>query len=90
MLNSVYYLKKEKKISKIVNIKIKKNINTKIKKDDFGFIMLRHVRCKKSNKLWIHSINCISKFYPEIKIIIIDDNSNYKFVTKKNSIIHLL
>lgn len=49
---------------------------------DIGFIILRHVNNELSNKYWIHCINCIRRFYPENKIIIIDDNSNYDFVTK--------
>ena len=41
--------------------------------------MLRHVNNKLSNQYWIHCIQCIRKFYPENKILIIDDNSNYDF-----------
>jgi len=48
----------------------------------FGFIMLRHVNNIETNKLWLHSYNCIRKYYPENIILIIDDNSNYNFITK--------
>lgn len=48
-----------------------------------GFIMLRHVNNTETNKYWIHCYNCIRKYYPENKILIIDDNSNYKFVTNE-------
>ena len=48
-----------------------------------GFIMLRHVNNEETNQYWIHCYNCIRKYYPENKILIIDDNSNYKFVTNE-------
>lgn len=48
---------------------------------EIGFIILRHVNNVKTNKYWIHNIECIRKHYPENQILIIDDNSNYKFVT---------
>lgn len=48
-----------------------------------GFIILRYVNSKKTNKLWIKSYDCVRKFYPRNKIIIIDDNSDYKFITAK-------
>jgi hypothetical protein len=46
-----------------------------------GFIMLRHVNNELTNKYWIHCYKCIRNFYPENKIIIIDDNSDYKYIT---------
>jgi hypothetical protein len=46
-----------------------------------GFIILRHVNNDITNKYWIHSYNCIRKYYKENKILIIDDNSNYNFIT---------
>lgn len=49
---------------------------------DFGFIILRHVNSKKTDYYWKESYKCIRKFYPDAKIIIIDDNSNYKLVSK--------
>ncbi len=49
-----------------------------------GFIILRHVKCEVTNKYWIKCYNSIRKYYPENNIMIIDDNSNYKFVTKPN------
>jgi hypothetical protein len=42
--------------------------------------MTRHVNSETTNHYWNQSIKCIRKFYPETKIIIIDDNSNYDFV----------
>ena len=48
---------------------------------DVGFIILRYVNNENTNKYWIQCYKCIRKFYPEIKIIIIDDNSNYQYIT---------
>lgn len=48
--------------------------------NDFVFIMTRHVNSETTNKYWIESYKCIRKIYPEIKLIIIDDNSNYNFI----------
>jgi len=59
---------------------------------EIGFIILRHVNNEITNQYWIHCYNCIRNFYPENKILIIDDNSNLKFITKielyKTTIIH--
>lgn len=54
--------------------------NTKI---TFGFIILRHVRCFETNKLWINCYESIRKFYKNT-IYIIDDNSNNNFLTNIN------
>ena len=51
-------------------------------KQDFGFIILRHVNSKQTDFYWKESYKCIRKLYPKQKIIIIDDNSNYKLVSK--------
>lgn len=37
---------------------------------ELGFIILRHVNNERTNKYWIHSMQ---NFYPENKILIIDD-----------------
>jgi hypothetical protein len=47
----------------------------------FGFIILRHVKCENTNKYWIECYTCIRRFYPTNKILIVDDNSNYDFIT---------
>jgi hypothetical protein len=49
--------------------------------EEFGFIMNRHVSSELTNKLWKTCVKSIRKFYPNEKIIIIDDNSNYDFIT---------
>lgn len=48
---------------------------------EIGFIILRHVNNELTNKYWIHSYNCIRKYYPENIIMIVDDNSNYNYIT---------
>lgn len=48
-----------------------------------GFIILRHVHDERTNKYWIRSYNCIRKNYPENLILIVDDGSNYKYVTNE-------
>ena len=49
---------------------------------EVGFIILRNVRDELTNKYWIKCIECIRKYYPYNKILIIDDNSNYDFISK--------
>ena len=51
---------------------------------ELGFIILRHVNSKLTNKYWIECYERIRKFYPENKIVIIDDNSNDTFLTQKS------
>lgn len=50
---------------------------------NIGFIILRHVNNETTNKYWIHCYNCIREHYPENSILIIDDNSNYNFITNE-------
>jgi len=52
--------------------------------EKYGFIMSRHVNSDKTNNYWNQSIKCIRRFYPNIKIVVIDDNSNYDFVKAQN------
>jgi hypothetical protein len=48
-----------------------------------GFIILRHVNIPVTNNYWIKCYNSIRTFYPENNIIIVDDNSNLKFITNE-------
>ena len=48
--------------------------------DDFGFIITRHVNSELTNKYWNNCIKCLRMFYPQKKIVIIDDNSNSDFL----------
>jgi hypothetical protein len=50
---------------------------------ELGFIILRYVNSELTNKYWIHCYDCIRKYYPENNIIIIDDNSDYNFITEE-------
>ena len=50
---------------------------------EVGFIILRHVRDELTNKYWIKCVNSIRQYYPENNILIIDDNSNYKYITEE-------
>ena len=62
----------------------RKNIlltNESYEQNDVGFIILRHVNNTKTNEYWLHSYDCVRIFYPNNKILIIDDNSNYKYIT---------
>jgi hypothetical protein len=46
----------------------------------YGFIVLRHVNSETTNKYWNQSVKLIRIFYPLVKIVIIDDNSNQNLV----------
>jgi hypothetical protein len=46
----------------------------------FGFILTRHVRSEETNKYWNQSVKLIRAYYPNRKIVVIDDNSNYDYV----------
>jgi len=49
--------------------------------DQVGFIILRHVNNETTNNYWQYCYSCIRKYYPENIIIIIDDNSNYEYIS---------
>lgn len=57
--------------------------------NDFVFIMSRYVNSEITNNYWIESCRSIRQFYPDIKIIIIDDNSNYNFVSSAEKMINV-
>ena len=48
--------------------------------NSYGFIITRHINSETTNKYWNQSVKLLRTFYPERKIIIIDDNSNQNFV----------
>jgi hypothetical protein len=50
------------------------------KEATIGFIILRKVIDFNTSRYWKKSYDCIRKYYPENMIIIIDDNSDYKFI----------
>lgn len=49
--------------------------------EQLGFIILRHVNNIITNQYWIKCYQCIRSFYPNNKIVIIDDNSHPEFLT---------
>jgi len=49
----------------------------------YGFILTRHVVNPQTNKYWNHCIECIRQFYPEHKIVVIDDNSRQEYVKRE-------
>jgi hypothetical protein len=61
----------------------KKNDQKEVFELETGFIILRHVTDEKTGKYWIKSYEHIREFFPKNKIMIIDDNSNYKFIDKE-------
>jgi hypothetical protein len=48
--------------------------------NNFGFIITRHVNSENTNRYWNHSIKLLRFFYPNKKIVIIDDNSDTNFL----------
>ena len=54
--------------------------NVTYKPKSFGFIITRHVNSPTTNRYWNQCVKCIRTFYPFVKIIIIDDNSNKQFI----------
>jgi hypothetical protein len=49
-----------------------------------GFVLTRHVNSEITNEYWIECIRQIRLYYPKNIIMIVDDNSNYKFVNPKD------
>ncbi len=47
---------------------------------EYGFIVLRNVNSEKTNRYWNQCVKLIRIHYPQKKIVIIDDNSDLKFV----------
>jgi hypothetical protein len=51
--------------------------------NDYGFIILRNVINEKTNQYWNLCYDSIRKFYPDNNILIIDDNSDYKYINDR-------
>lgn len=49
-------------------------------RDNFGFILSRHVTSEATNRYWNQAVRLIRTFYPLKKIVIIDDNSNWDYI----------
>lgn len=52
------------------------------KTSSLGFILLRHVNSIKTDSYWKESYKCIRQYYPENKVVIIDDNSDDTYLTE--------
>lgn len=52
----------------------------------YGFIILRHVNSKLTNNYWNNCYKSIRKHYPDNLIIIIDDNSDYAYITEQQTV----
>ena len=46
----------------------------------FGFIITRHVNSEKTNLYWNQCVKLLRLYYPDNKIVLIDDNSNKELV----------
>jgi UDP-glucose 4-epimerase len=73
-------------INKLSNIHIS-DLNTN-NNNSFGFIILRHVNNEQTNLYWQKCYISIRKFYPEQKIVIIDDNSDKNFLKSNIELIN--
>lgn len=71
----------EKHLQKDQSIRENDVISAHDQIEDFGFIILRHVNSARTDKYWKYCYDCIRKFYPENKILVIDDGSKSEFVT---------
>ena len=47
---------------------------------DYGFIITRHVNSVETNRYWNQSLKLLKIFYPNRKVIIIDDNSKKEYL----------
>jgi hypothetical protein len=57
--------------------------------DNYGFIITRHVNSEKTNQYWNNCVKLLRTFYPNKKIVIIDDASNYNYVKAEFNYINL-
>lgn len=56
---------------------------------NFVFIVLRYVMDENTNTYWIKCCESIRKYYPNVKIIIIDNNSKKEFLSTEHNITNL-
>jgi hypothetical protein len=62
---------------------ITETIEDSTPKKTMGFIILRHVCSEETDQYWKLCYDTIRAFYPENAIMIIDDNSDSKYITSK-------
>jgi hypothetical protein len=60
------------------------NISNDTHDPPLGFVVLRHVHDEESNEYWIQCVKSIREYYPKNLILIVDDSSNYEYVTSEN------
>jgi hypothetical protein len=48
----------------------------------WGFVIVRHVQSELTSQYWHKSYQLIRKLYPDVPIVVIDDNSNPRFLRK--------
>lgn len=53
--------------------------------EDLAFIILKYAVDEQTNEFWKESYTSVRKFYPDIKILIIDDNSPYQDTSFKTT-----
>lgn len=68
-------------IKKYTSIFFEKILNNKIINNELGFIILRHINNKNTNKLWLNCVLSIRRFY-NYQIYVIDDNSDFSLLTE--------
>jgi hypothetical protein len=56
------------------------------KTSDYGFILTRHVNSEKTNLYWNYNVKMLKKLYPFKTIVIIDDNSDRRYLKKMHTI----
>ena len=77
--------RQETHIRSLNNRHVSKNLNRRPMPphSPFGFIMVRCITNALSSQYWFQSYNCIRKYYPDTPILIVDDNSNPRYVDKR-------
>lgn len=56
---------------------------------EYGFIITRCVKSEITNKYWNHCVKLIRTYYPRKHIVIIDDNSDPKYLVAQHGYINL-
>jgi hypothetical protein len=56
------------------------------KLNSIGFVISRHVTNELTSNYWIESYKCIRQYYPTTQIIIIDNGSDYTYITQPTDI----
>ena len=59
----------------------RENENQEHNIEKVGFIILRHVNNSTTNEYWKECYRCIKQHYPKNRILIIDDSSDYNYIS---------